>query len=183
MTVRTSRNLQPVHWVHCFNTTGEEHLARKNCASIILKKFPYLRSSKYLAKHVLSTEYRSVKHKLKKVMAQLNSGMYRVFLPVRPMPEESELLLCAVRMSKPYVATISSCDLGAWDRSSKRSCCHFVLSNHNFLADLRTSLTVSLLLWSVTHVGQGYFCLRQSVCLSAWLLKNFLKHFAQSWHR
>jgi len=72
------------------------------------------------------------------VVAQLNSGMYRVFFAARVAPADSELLSWTVRMSKPYVATISSCDLGACDHASNRSCCHLVVSSHSFLADLRT---------------------------------------------
>jgi len=68
--------------------------------------------------------------------------MYRVFFAARVAPADSELLSWTVRMSKPYVATISSCDLGACDHASNRSCCHLVVSNHSFLADLRTQSTL-----------------------------------------
>ena len=73
---------------------------------------------------------------------QLNSGMYRAFLPLL-VPEASELLSCTVRMSKPYVATISSWDFGACDRASYLSCCHLVLSIHSFL-DLHTTSTANI---------------------------------------
>jgi len=61
---------------------------------------------------------------------------YRICFLARRLSAFRALPFSIVRISKPYVATISSWDLGACERASYRSCFHLALSSHSFLPDL-----------------------------------------------